>query len=306
MRVLPRGYTTSLVLFAVICGAVVPARAGPLFFAVSSNYVYNGSLTFFQDVENNGLFATAGGTLSGITVSASANLSTGTLKMSNAGSVSGSIDAAAQALVGDTITASGAIGGLNLGVNININGSVTDSNSSNNSTTLVVDALPLGAFNNPSGYFTNILWSAAYALGPNSTPLFGWPTYAPILNGSYGNGSYSIPLSIPFSTLGSSFQLVAVLESYEIGSGPATWTTDYSDTMTVSLSAPRGVTLQSYSGLPGTVAATPEPGTAALLLAGFAALAALVRPLRAQRSRKRRECAYGLDGVHCFAISATR
>jgi hypothetical protein len=92
-------------------------------------------------------------------------------------------------------------------------------------------------------------------------------TYA----GSYGTGTQNIPLNIPFSTLGSNFQLLITLETYEDGSSLTgnQWDSDYYHTLTASLVAPAGVTLTSASGaFPGT-SAVPEPKSAVFVIGGF-------------------------------------
>src|SRR5579885_776427 len=77
--------------------------------------------------------------------------------------------------------------------------------------------------------------------GRHITP---WAT--PPLPGETGtcpNGPCSIPVSIPFNTIGSDFQIELELESFESTEGADVWDADYADTMTVSLTAPNGVTL---------------------------------------------------------------
>jgi len=103
------------------------------------------------------------------------------------------------------------------------------------------------------------------------------------VDGTFGNGPNTIPLQIPFDTIGSNFQIELVLGSAELvtGIGSPTWSADFMDPINVSLSAPAGVTLTSASDLlPGTV---PEPSTlplAAPLIAG------LIFALEAKRCRK--------------------
>lgn len=75
------------------------------------------------------------------------------------------------------------------------------------------------------------------------------------VDGVFGDGQNTIPLQIPFDTIGSNFQIELVLGSEEdvTGIGSPTWSADFMDPINVSLSAPAGVTLTSASGLlPGT------------------------------------------------------
>jgi hypothetical protein len=77
---------------------------------------------------------------------------------------------------------------------------------------------------------------------------------------TYLNGTNNIPLNIPFSTLGTDFELNVVLSSVTLSTPEGdTWNADLSHTVDVSLTAPQGVTLVSASGLlPGTSASVQE------------------------------------------------
>lgn len=250
--------------------AAIPGYASTLYFANSYNYVYNGTLTPFNQFSPNATTASSNGGADGITVSSSANLDTGVLKIYDSGNGSGGINTASEATLGDTITATGSTGGLNLTANIALGGTITDTTYTNNNTFLVVDVLPVGAFDQ-SNYFSNILFSAIYALGPNTTPSYAWQTYGSNILGSYPSGTNTIPINIPFNNIGTNFQIFIALETYEIGTS-GVWTTDYTDPFTVTLSAPNGITLDSVGGIAGTtqIAPSPEPGTFALLLAASA------------------------------------
>ncbi len=132
----------------------------------------------------------------------------------------------------------------------------------------MVDILPVGAFDQ-SNYFSDILYSAIYILGPNTTPSYGWQGYGSSITGTYPSGTNVIPLNIPFNDIGTNFQIFIALESYEIGTA-GIWSTDYRDPFDVSLSSPNGVTLESAGGIP--IASTPEPGTFVLLLSAMAGI----------------------------------
>lgn len=267
--------------FASIAPATTPAHCSTLFFADGFDYVYNQTTGYqqFSQFQPNGTSATAGGSSAGITVSSSANLLSGVLRIFNQGDGSAGIDAASEAAIGDTITAHGSTGGLNLGVNIDVGGTITDTTYTNNNTFLIVDVLPVGAFDQ-SNYFSDILYSEIYTLGPNANPAYGWQSYGSFIDGNYPSGTNVIPLNIPFDNIGSNFQIFIALQSYEIGSA-GVWTTDYTDPFTVSLAPPAGVTLDSSGGISGSIASAPEPAPPVLLLVALSLLA-IMRPRSAE------------------------
>jgi PEP-CTERM motif-containing protein len=219
---------------------------------------------------------------SGISGYAYANLSAGTMGILSTGNVdpsSGPINNDfVYAVMGDTITAAGPAAGLNLGVNLTVNGTTSYSDPSQNVTFLAIWVVIPGTFDTTD--FTapqQELFTEGFTLGNGTGDYtqyfsdFGIHSYG----GHYGDGTNTIPLNIPFATLGNNFQILVALETYEGGGDASTgysWSTDYSHTLTVSLTPPAGVTLQSGSGVfPG--ASTPEPVTmamAALALCGLA------------------------------------
>lgn len=195
--------------------------------------------------------------------------------MLNSGNVSsdlGNLSVAAEAYMGDTITAHGSTTGLNLGLNFAVNGSSSYDDPSQGLTFLSVYILQAGTFDT-SPYLPGILWSRGFVLGAGTLDHTSYFTQFHLTyGGSYGNGTSIIPIDIPFATIGSSFQLLVTLQSYVFGdsSTGTNWDADFGHTVTTSLAAPTGVSLTSGSGvLPGTTSDTPEPRSALLLGAGI-------------------------------------
>jgi hypothetical protein len=234
----------------------------------------------------NTLAANSTFTNAGQSGSAYADISTGTMGVESSGNVAtsfGTINDAAEAFMGDTITVAGTTGLLNLGVDLNVDGSSVLSDPTQNLTFVGVYAFTPGTFDTSD--FTaggQELFGEGFVLGPGTMSYasyfsqFGL-TYA----GSYGTGTQNIPLNIPFSTLGSNFQLLISLETYEDGSSLTgnEWDSDYYHTLTASLVAPAGVTLTSASGaFPGT-SAVPEPKSAVFVIGGLL-MAVLLRASR--------------------------
>jgi hypothetical protein len=267
----------------MFAAGVANASGVPSTLYFSDAFNYTNAATYSQYAPNLTV-ASANGADDGETVFSSANLATGTLRMLNDGSVTQgfSVSDASYASLGDTITATGTTAGLQLGVNLQVNGSTQTDVPADDDTFLVVAAYAPGVFD--SNAYSTPLWAEGFGLGtdsggaaPGGVPGSGIVTEYGItsLTNSYGDGSESIPLDIPFATLPTTFDLFIAMGSYEVGSDMTTWTNDYSDTLTASLSAPAGVNLSSASGVfPGT--ATPEPSTFALVgMAFVAGLAAL-------------------------------
>jgi hypothetical protein len=268
---------------ALLSCSVVSATASSitptLYFSDAFDYT-NGNPSAgqtYSDYEPNGVTASATGSINGETTTSSASIAAGTLKILNTGNIDPSLGAntASYASLGDTITASGATAGLNLGVNITEDGSAYAVNPGDDSTFLVVAAYTPGVFD--TNAYATPLWAAGYQIGADSTAassgiLGAWGISS--ATGSYGDGSNAIPISIPFASLPSTFDLFVAMGSYENGSG-VVWSNDFSHTLNVSLTAPAGVTLSSASdALPGT----PEPST--LSMGGLALLAGLAIRLR--------------------------
>jgi hypothetical protein len=230
-------------------------------------------------------------TINGATNTVSANLANGMLGVLNAGTdvtTPGVYETIAQ--IGDTITATGSasgLSGLDLGVNITETGTTSFSDSSGNFSWLWVCMFVPGTFD--QSQFTtpgNVLISRGYLLGNGTNTnvadaLFTANDVA--VDGTFGDGTNTIPLQIPFNTIGSNFQIELVLGSAEFVSGASeTWSADFLDPLNVTLSAPAGVTLTSASGLfPGTV--VPEPSSLPLVAA---MIALVILALQAKRRSK--------------------
>jgi hypothetical protein len=235
----------------------------------------------------NALYATGSySPMPGLSGSAFADLSTGQLGIKYSGNVApdyGTINTFSEAFMGDTITASGSTAGLSLGVDLSLGGPNTASfsDASQNLTFIGVYVLTPGSFDTSD--FTvpsQELYNEGFVLGPGTYSYASYfSQFGLNYGGSYPTSATSIPLSIPFSTLGSTFQVLISLETYENGDASTgnTWTVDYSDPVSFSLVAPDGVTLTSASGvLPGTAPAVPEPKSV-FLIGGMLMLAVLVR-----------------------------
>jgi hypothetical protein len=225
-------------------------------------------------------------TLNNATNSAYANIATGKIGVLNA-AVGGSVAPGVYepiAQFGDTITATGpasGLAGLNLSVNITENGTTSFTNPADNFSFLWVFIFQPGTFDQTT--FTtpgNILAADGYLLGQGTSPI------APALfqannvpiTATFGDGTNTIPLTLPFSTIGSNFQIEMVLGSAQLATDPnESWSTDFSHTIDYSLSADPGVSLTSASGvLPGT-ASVPEPGAGSLVFVALAAGGMLAR-----------------------------
>jgi hypothetical protein len=237
--------------------------------------------------------ASFSGVINGATNSAAASLATGMLGVLNAGidvTTPGVYETIAQ--LGDTITATGSasgLSGLNLGVNISENGTTSFSDSSGNFSWLWVYMFAPGTFD--QSVFTSnpgdVLVSRGYLLGNGTNTSIADALFAAndvAVDGVFGDGPNTIPLQIPFNTIGSNFQIELVLGSAELVSGGSpTWSADFMDPINVSLSAPNGVTLTSASGvLPGTQV-VPEPSS---LLSAASIFALVIFTLEAKRRRK--------------------
>ncbi len=244
-------------------------------------------------LQTNTLAANSTFTNAGQSATAYADITTGTMGVESSGSVPttfGMINDGAEAFMGDTITVAGTTGVLNLGVDLTVDGSSLLSDPTQNLTFVGVYAFAPGTFDTSD--FTapgQVLFGEGFVLGPGTMPYASdFSQFGLTYGGSYGTGTQNIPLNIPFSTLGSNFQLLISLETYEDGSTLTgnNWDSDYYHTLTASLVAPGGVTLTSASGVfPGT-SAVPEPKSAVFLIAGML-FAVLIRASRRTSSPAR-------------------
>jgi hypothetical protein len=221
-------------------------------------------------------------TINGATNTASANLATGYLGVLNVGTSAGSSPGVYETIaqLGDTITASGpasGLPGLNLGVSIQENATTSFSNPAQNFSWLWVYILTPGSFDQTTyTSSSNVLAAYGYLLGNGTDTGLADALFAannvPV-TATYGDGANSIALNIPFSTIGSNFQIELVVGSAQNPTAGTSWSADLLDPINASLSAPPGVTLASASGeFPGTTAAVPEPRSWALLGLGTALL----------------------------------
>jgi len=271
--------STLFVLAFGVTSASATTITPTLYFSDASDYT-NGNPAdnqIYSDYEPNAVTASATGSINGETTTSSASIAAGTLRILNTGNIDPSLGGAnteSYASLGDTITASGATAGLNLGVNITENGTASAASPGDDDTFMVVAAYTSGTFD--TNAYTTPLWAAGYQIGADSTAassgIFGAFGLS-AATGIYGDGSNNIPISIPFATLPSTFELFIAIGSYENGSG-LVWSNDFSHTLDVSVSAPTGVSLTSASGDLPVTSSTPEPST--LSLGAIALLAGLV------------------------------
>jgi hypothetical protein len=268
--------TRQLLLAAAIS---MPASASTLYFTdvqifdslnVTDNFQPNGASATNSDmvIEN---------------FNGTANLTAGTLRMLSSGTAPGPLVSTYSPFIavqfGDTITAAGPTAGKSLGVNLAVNGTTSFSDASQNFAAIIVAAYPVGSFDNGG----TPLWSEFFYLGGGTYVDSNYlSSHGFTVTGTYGPGNQSIPLSIPFSTLGSSFQLVVGLIDEENINAPSgtTWSVDYSHTLTATLVAPSGVNLSSPGGL-AAASAVPEPASLVLISTALALFALRrIRPAR--------------------------
>jgi len=278
----PISISTLAVLLAYFSSCAQASTISYLTYAVSAvNSGSDGGGTTYANTTYNSDTYGSGGvagyaygdlTLGKLGVKLTGNLATGS------GAFSGDF---AFADLGDTITALGPTAGLNMGVNLTVNGSTYYSDPTQNLTFLAVYILRPGTFDTGSWTSSSVqLFSEGFTLGSGTASYatafsnYGIQTYG----GHYGDGVNTIPLNIPFATIGNNFQVFITMQTYESGdaSTGATWNTDFSHTAALSLAAPPGVTLQSASGvLP--LSSTPEPALFSTTVLGMAAIFVLVR-----------------------------
>lgn len=224
-----------------------------------------------------------------------ANLQLGQLHAASSGYVLSSatdgtqFTTVSQAFLGDTITASGAgVSGGNLTATIQIHGSMsilpnTAASTWTNYSFVEIYFDPLGTFGASKPPLAAYFWG----LGPNASS--SAPPNATYM-GDLSDLSHpiSIPVTVPFSLVGSQFQLAIGMGADITGNstGGISWNLNLGDTLTTSLSTTPGVQLSSvggFAGLPATGIATPEPAMLAPVLTGIAALFAGVM-LRRRRT----------------------
>jgi hypothetical protein len=267
---------TLWISMAMLLGAV-NASAGTMFFSYAELYPSN-TPAF---TPNTNTSSSLTGTINGATNKAFGSLANGQLGVLNAGtniSTGGGLYETIAEL-GDTVSASGnfssGLAGLNLGMSFSINGLTSFTNPGDNFSYLQVYVLAPGSFDQT--IFTapqNILFAEGFLLGQGTNPDAGavFASDNVPLTGTFGDGTNSLPLTIPLSTVGTSFEIYVVLGSVQVTpAAGSSWSADFSHTVDLSLSASPGVTLTSASGvLPG--ATTPEPGTLALIGSGLTAV----------------------------------
>jgi hypothetical protein len=176
---------------------------------------------------------------------------------------------------GDSLTFLGNFTGQTATFHISVDGSWSGVTPAYNASDFQFMVLPAGTINANAGNTLNIfnnpgnvaIVNDTYALSPTSMDLSF--NVSVTLNGYDPTIEFAANLNInPFSSLGQVFSA------------------DYSDTATIGLTAPAGVTVMSGSGLfPGTV---PEPGSLSLTLAGLASAGLLARSRFRSRFRSRR------------------
>ncbi len=191
--------------------------------------------------------ASFSGTINGATNAATANLATGVLGVLNAGTgvtVTTPTIFESIAQLGDTITATSTasgLSGLSLGVNISETGTTSFSDSSQNFSWVWIYMFTPGTFDQTQ--FTvpgNVLASEGFLLGSGTNTNIADSLFAAndvAVDGTFGDGTNTIPITIPFDTIGSNFQIEIVLASSQFISTPApsTWSADFLDPLSVSL-----------------------------------------------------------------------
>ena len=237
--------------------------------------------------------ASYSGTVNSATNSASADLATGMLGVLNAGTdatASGVYETIAQ--LGDTITATGSasgLSGLNLGVNISENGTTSFSDPSGNFSWLWVFMLAPGTFDQSEftapGQYSGFERISCWA--PARTPCIAGCFLRPTmwLWTGFRRRPNTIPLQIPFDTIGSNFQIEVVLGSEPIFYRPEHKPgrqTSWTQSTCPYRRQPRNTHL-GLGLLPGAVGTVPEPSSLPL---AASMIAVIILALEAKRRRK--------------------
>ena len=242
------------------------AQGVPTVFFTQTQVV--GSLNGNQAFQPNTLTSSTTYSQTGESGSATANLPSGALAMQMMGSLNttdaGQNPPFALAAFGDDITATGNMTNANLGVNITVNGTSTFSDPTQNLTYVIVAAWA------PDQYGTSAppIFAEGFVIGNGTMPYGSWfAKYGLTYGGAYGSGTQNIQASLPFATLGSTFQIVVGIATAENATAITTYNVKY--TAQVSLSAPGGVTLASGSGLfPGAISTPTIPTYSGSVLYG--------------------------------------
>jgi hypothetical protein len=218
---------------------------------------------------------------------AQANLINGTMRVSNSGSVNTgashtNFNVTASALLADTFNAYGPLNGANFLTNLTLTGSYSSSTTGagtyTNGSFLLISFFSDGFFDSVPG--SSILQETFYNIGPGANN-FLEPTW--IFGGNFATFPANIPISVPFSLLGSRFQVRVQLSTGANGDaaggvggiGSVAWNQDLSNTLVAQFSADNGVTLSTAGGISGTAItpnAIPEPATWGLAAASLGLL----------------------------------
>ena len=124
----------------------------------------------------------------------------------------------------------------------------------------------------------NVIQTFSWSIGAGGRPAPCGGSYTSNLS-----GTIDTDLSAVFTPGGDFDWAFGIVVGGQSNTGPlpsasGRWLQDFANTATLSYSGPLGSTVVSGSGVfPGSVAAVPEPGSPALMLAGLAGVASLLR-----------------------------
>ena len=172
---------------------------------------------------------------------------------------------------GDGLTFLGNFTGQTATFNISVDGTWSGDAPAFNASDFQFMVLPAGTISANSG---------------NTLNIFNNPGNVAIVNDTYSlsptSPNLSFNVSVPLNGHDPTFEFAANLNINPFSSLGQIFNADYSNTASISLQAPPGVTVFSSSGVfPGTV---PEPGSLSLSFAGLVSLALLAR-FRSRRGR---------------------